>query len=58
MNKDLSDIQRNEINKGILLERFASKKEISNVVLFLASSSASYVNDSIITVNGGLASEK
>ena len=58
MNKDLSDIQRNEINKGILLERFASKEEISNVVLFLASSSASYVNDSIIIVNGGLASEK
>ena len=58
MNKDLSDIQRNEINKGILLERFASKKEISNVVLFLASSNSSYVNDSIITVNGGLASEK
>ena len=58
MNKGLSDNQRTEINKGILLERFASKREVSNVVLFLASSEASYVNDSIITVNGGLSSEK
>ena len=58
MNKGLNDNQRSEINKGILLERFASKKEVSNVVLFLASDEASYVNDSIITVNGGLVSEK
>lgn len=58
MNKDLNDNQRNEINKGILLGRFASKREISNVVLFLASDEASYVNDSIITVNGGVSNEK
>lgn len=58
MNKDLSDDQRKAINKGILLNRFASKKEISNIVLFLASDDASYVNDSIISVNGGVSNEK
>lgn len=54
MNKDLSDEQIRGINEGILLGRFASSEEISNVVLFLASDKASYVNDSIIKVNGGL----
>lgn len=58
MNNDLNDSQRESISKGILLGRFASKKEVSNVVLFLASDEASYVNDSIIIVNGGLANEK
>lgn len=57
MNKELNEKQKAKINKGILLERFASKKEISNVVLFLASNKASYINDSIITVNGGLKNE-
>ena len=54
MNKDLTETQKEEINKNILLDRFATKEEIANVVLFLASDKASYVNDSIITVNGGV----
>ena len=37
----------------ILLKRFANADEIANVVLFLASSKASYVNGSTIVVNGG-----
>ncbi|MGN0992320.1 MAG: SDR family oxidoreductase [Bacilli bacterium] len=53
MNKDLSDNQRKDICDKILVKRFASVKEISNVVLFLTSDYASYVNDSIIKVNGG-----
>lgn len=53
MNKDLSDSQKKDICNGILMKRFASTKEISNVVLFLASDEASYVNDAIIKVNGG-----
>ena len=53
MNKELTVEQVNKEKRRILLERFAEAKEISNVVLFLASSKASYINDSIIRVDGG-----
>lgn len=53
MNKDLSVEQISQEKKRILLGRFADTEEISNVILFLASSKASYINDSIIRVDGG-----
>lgn len=53
MNKELDDMQRKNICDKILLKRFASSEEIAKVILFLASDDASYVNDSVIKVNGG-----
>ena len=53
MNKALSVEQVHEEEKNILLGRFADPEEIAKVIVFLASNKASYVNDSIIRVDGG-----
>ena len=53
MNKDLSIEQIKAEKRKILLGRFATPEEISKVVVFLSSSKASYINDSIIRVDGG-----
>ncbi len=53
MNKELSVEQVHEEEKNILLKRFAEPEEIAKVIVFLASNKSSYVNDSIIRVDGG-----
>lgn len=53
MNKELSVEQVHEEEKNILLGRFADPEEIAKVIVFLASNKSSYVNDSIIRVDGG-----
>ncbi len=53
MNKELTVEQVNKERRRILVERFADPEEISNVVMFLASSKANYINDSVIRVDGG-----
>ena len=57
MNKELTYEQVQDYNKQILLGRFAEAEEIAKVVVFLASKAASYVNDSIIRVDGGKLNE-
>ena len=53
MNKELSVEQVQDEEMNILLGRFAEPEEIAKVIVFLASNKASYVNDSIIRVDGG-----
>ena len=54
MNDCLSDEFKNkEINK-ILLNRFANANEVANLIYFLSTDEASYINDSIIKIDGGV----
>ena len=54
MNEDLSIEFKNKETNKILLNRFAEPQEVANLIYFLASDEASYINDSIIKIDGGV----
>jgi len=53
MNADLSREFCEEECSKIVLNRFANATEIANVIYFLASDDASYVNGEVVVVDGG-----
>lgn len=53
MNKLLSEEFKSNEERKILLKRFAKPEEIANVIEFLISDKSSYINDTIIRVDGG-----
>ena len=54
MTSYIADNERNEILKQIPLNKFGSPKDISNLVMFLASDEASYITGQTISIDGGL----
>ena len=53
MNKDLSEDYVKEEIERILVKRFAEPEEIAKVATFLASDDASFINSTVIKVDGG-----
>ena len=53
MNSNLDVDFKNNEEKKIVLGRFATAREIANIIYFLSSDKASYINGSVIVADGG-----
>ena len=53
MNKELDEEFINSEKEKILMDRFAKPEEIASLVKFLISDEASYINNSVIRIDGG-----
>lgn len=53
MNQNMNEEFKKQEEDKILLKRFADPSEIANLVYFIASDEASYINDSVIRIDGG-----
>ena len=53
MNESLPSDYREAETKRIYMKRFASPSEVAETICFLASTQASYINGSVIMVDGG-----
>ena len=53
MNQNMSEEFKKQEEDKILLKRFAEPSEIANLVYFIANDEASYINDSVIRIDGG-----
>ena len=50
----LTDAMRDEIRKGIPLDRLGTAEDVAGIFLFLASDLSAYVTGAVIDVNGGM----
>ncbi len=53
MNKNMDEEFKKQEEAKILIGRFAKSEEIASLVYFLSTDEASYINDSIIRIDGG-----
>ncbi|MCR5650577.1 MAG: 3-oxoacyl-[acyl-carrier-protein] reductase [Lachnospiraceae bacterium] len=54
MTDALSDAQKEEIMKLLVLERLGKPEDVANLALFLASDASSYITGEVIKVDGGM----
>lgn len=57
ISKEVRDLAADEIKSKILLKRYGQPEEVANLVTFLASPFADYINGQVINIDGGFKME-